>query len=280
MAQIDEVSWDLLLSRIKDNHCTPFIGAGISPNPLGSDIASRWAKEYHYPLSDSTDLARVAQFVAVARDAMVPKEKLLELFKQTVPPDFSDPLEPHGLLADLPLEGYITTNYDDFMTRALLSRNRDPARLVCRWNGSIEETGSRSKQDVAHPWVFHLHGSDSDPQSLVLTEDDYVDFLVTVQRDRKLLPHYVVRALSNTTLLFLGYSLTDWTFRVIFRGIVCALPNSLQRAHVAVQVPRTDDTAVEYLERYFGAMKVHVFWGTAREFTEQLRARWDAIRVG
>ena len=52
--------------------------------------------------------------------------------------------------------------------------------------------------DVANPWVFHLHGSDEDPASLVLTEDDYVDFLVSTQRDPEVLPHYVLRALSNT----------------------------------------------------------------------------------
>src|SRR5438105_2002317 len=77
----------------------------MSPHPLGGQIAGAWATQFHYPLPDSTDLARVAQFVAVARnDAMVPKEKLLDLFKDTTPPDFTDPLEPHGLLADLPPE--------------------------------------------------------------------------------------------------------------------------------------------------------------------------------
>ena len=77
-------------------------------------------------------------------------------------------------------------------------------------------------------------------------------------------------------LLFIGYSLTDWTFRVIFRGVVSALPISLQRGHMAVQLPRNEEGAGEYLDRYFGAMHVDVFWGTAREFLQELRARWDA----
>jgi hypothetical protein len=213
---------------------------------------------------------------------MVPKERLLELFQATAAPDLADPLEPYSILADLPLEGYITTNYDNFMTRALGDRNRPAARLVCRWNESIQEVEQPAILDVAHPWVFHLHGCDSDPQSVVLTEDDYVDFLVSVQRDldKIVLPHYIHRALSNTMLLFLGYSLTDWTFRVIFRGIVSKLPNSLQRGHIAVQLPRSEEGAVEYLNRYFGEMNVQVFWGTAREFVQQLRTRWDAYRVG
>jgi hypothetical protein len=44
-SQIDEASWDTLLSRIKANRCTPFIGAGISPHPLAADIARSWAEE-------------------------------------------------------------------------------------------------------------------------------------------------------------------------------------------------------------------------------------------
>ena len=34
-------------------------------------------------------------------------------------PDFRAPSEPHAVLADLPLPIYMTTNYDDFMVKAL-----------------------------------------------------------------------------------------------------------------------------------------------------------------
>lgn len=274
---LDDPSWDTLIERIQGKRCTPFLGAGVSPQPLAADIAQRWATQYRYPLPDSTDLARVTQYVAVTLgDSMVPKERLLDLFRQTQPPDFKEMSEPHGLLADLPFELYITTNYDDFLVRALVSRNRNPHRVVCCWNSSIEPS-IPEPPTTAGPWVFHLHGSDDDPQSIVLTEDDYVDFLVQMQ-DREVLPHYVEKALNNTQLLFMGYSLTDWTFRVLYRGVVLSRPNSQQRTHVAVQLPRGEAAAEEYLNKYFGDMKVRVFWGTAKEFVSELRERWEAHR--
>ena len=65
--RLEERDWELLLRRIKNGKCTPFLGAGACYGvlPLGSDIARKWAQEYHYPLHDSNDLARVAQFLAV-----------------------------------------------------------------------------------------------------------------------------------------------------------------------------------------------------------------------
>lgn len=185
---LDEGSWELLLKRIRDKRCTPFLGAGMSPHPSAVDIAHEWALAEGYPLADGTDLARVAQFIGVKEDAMAPKERLLTRFRSTPSPDFSDPLEPHRVLADLELPMYITTNYDRFMIEALEAPGRSPARVVCRWNESMERKKPPKPPDSANPWVFHLHGSDDDPQSLVLTEDDYLDFLVRSQQDEKMLP--------------------------------------------------------------------------------------------
>jgi len=193
-------------------------------------------------------------------------------------PDFKDPCEPHSLLADLPCEVYVTTNYDSFMSDALRFHKREPLRLTCRWNDSLAKCPAPKPPTVANPWVFHLHGADTEPQSMVLTEDDYVDFLVRSQRDPKMLPHQVVRSLSHTSLLFMGYSLTDWTFRVLFRGIVCSLPNSLQQRHVAVQLHRSESEE-SYLSKYFAGMKVRVFWGDAKEFVTELRQRWEAYHA-
>jgi hypothetical protein len=63
--KLEEKDWNLLLGRIKDGKCNPFLGAGACAGvlPRGSDIAKKWAEEYEYPLEDCADLARVAQFM-------------------------------------------------------------------------------------------------------------------------------------------------------------------------------------------------------------------------
>ena len=180
---------------------------------------------------------------------------------------------------------FITTNYDDSMYRALVAVGKDPRREVCRWNSSpaLSEEPSPFADPAyaptpASPLVYHLHGRLGLPESLVLTEDDYLDFLVAVAADPKVLPHHIQRALAGTSLLFIGYRLADWDFRVIHRGLVAASEASLRRLSVTVQL-NASDAAREYLDRYFSALKLRVYWGSATDFVADLVNRWSD-RVG
>jgi hypothetical protein len=263
--------WDTLLGRVSTGKCTPFLGAGaVTPAlPLGSEIAVRWASEHGYPLEDCHDLARVAQYLAVERDdGMWPKELIAKELGSLTLPDVTAPGEVHAVLARLPLSIYITTNYDDTMCTALRAAGKDPHREICRWNRGAEVEAEPSPLSdgtyiptPANPLVYHLHGHRELPESLVLTEDDYLDFLVALAREPDLLPHLVTRALAAHSLLFVGYRLADWDFRVVHRGIVSSLAGSLRRLNVTVQLPDPADA--------------QVYWGNSADFAAELAQRWN-----
>ena len=241
---LEDEEWDTLLKAIQAEKCTPFLGAGACKGilPLGSEIAQDWAKNYKYPLEDCYDLVRVAQFLAVERDPMFPKDEMVKLFIDHAVPDFNNPDEPHRVLADLHLPIYMTTNYCDIMLLALKSRGKDPKRELCHWNQDVNKYDvsifqSDFKPSPEKPVIFHLHGHHEMAESLVLTEDDYLDFLVNNARDGDMLPHWIQRALSGTSLLFLGYRMADLSFRVLFRGFVTSRERSLRRMGVTVQLP-------------------------------------------
>lgn len=294
--QLEDLDWDRLLRRIRDGKCTPFLGAGANYGvlPLGADIAQEWARKFRYPLEDDKNLARVATYLAVQNDAMYPKELLLDnWFRNIKLPDYTNPYEPHATLASLPLPLYITTNYDPFMTEALKAAGKKPHRELCKWNNSIQDRpsvfdkDSNFKLNPDEPVVFHLHGHNEIAESLVLTEDDYLDFLVSVSKDNQLLPHQIQRSLSSTSLLFVGYSLADWNFRVIFRGVINSVEQSQKRISLTVQVPPTSpedgtqSTKSEvqtYLSKYFDQIDIRVYWGTAQDFMSELRVRWEAYQ--
>ena len=285
---LSDMDWDLLLRRIASGRCTPFLGAGASypALPLGSEIAQRWAESFGYPLASSRDLPKVAQFLAINRDPLFPHEELIKLIKSAAPPKFNESDEPHGLLAELPLSVYMTTNCDSFMVWALKGRYRDARRAPCKWNAATEgypsvfDTEPGYQPTPANPLVFHLHGYDDLAESLVLTEDDYLDFLVSLSRQEELLPVPVKRALAVDSLLFIGYSLADWNLRVILRGL-----RIRSRMSIAVLLPPTEtasDKAQEYMTRYYRQiedMDLRIYWGTAREFTAELRQRWAVFRA-
>jgi hypothetical protein len=292
-----EEDWKLLLPRIRDGKCTPFLGAGVNYGllPLGGQIAREWAKEEEFPMRSHDDLPSVAQFIAAKYDSTYTKETIIERLRLEPRPDFEKPderLECLRTLAELPLPIYLTTNYDDLMVEALRhsAAQKEPRREFCRWHDRLKSIpqvlGGASKYEPTptRPLVFHLHGSDEYVNSLVLTEDDYLDFLVSMSRSRKILPPRIEEALSDASLLFIGYSLRDINFRVIHRGLVQSTDGSLRRVSVTVQMRPPDDCgddpteAEKYLTKYFGKLDVRVYWGTASEFAKELRDRWRGFR--
>jgi hypothetical protein len=54
----------------------------------------------------------------------------------------------------------------------------------------------------------------------VITEEDYINFLTNAlsHDPSKRMLHYVRGKLALSTVLFVGYSLSDWNFRVIFKA--------------------------------------------------------------
>ena len=149
----------------------------------------------------------------------------------------------------------------------------------CRWTSTPAVKNHPSQlpksfvPSALEPVVYHLHGHLDVAQSLVLTETDYVSFLVEIAR-RRVLPHQIEKALANSSLIFVGYGFRDWDFRVIFRGLVAA-QESVRELGVTVQL-ETDDTASRnYLEKYFAEQDLRVYWGDARAFSAELGRRWE-----
>jgi len=283
---LDEPDWELLLRRIKQGRCTPFLGAGAAYGvlPLGGDIAKQWADKYTYPMEDRSNLIAVSQFLALKYDSVYPKELIVDMFEKFQEPDFNDPNEPHRVLANLDLPVYVTTNYDDFMVKALARHHREPNRVLCKWNRGLNDYPTIFEQNpvyvptTANPVVFHLHGHVPIAESLVLTEDDYMEFLLNFSGDSKLIPNAILKAFIDNSLLFIGYRITDWNFRVLLRSFDRRAASSISRLNVAVMpAPKGADEGQtqDYLTKYYENIDVRVYWGTARDFVTDLWTRWE-----
>jgi hypothetical protein len=282
-SQFTEGEWATLVHRISEGRCTPFLGAGVAYGllPLGAKVAQTLAKEFGYPFPETAgDLIPVSQYVALKHDPMFVKERLAETFsKARLPERVAGQSEPHRMLAKLPLPLYVTTNYDDLMYQALAERRKKPERDLCRWSEAITGAPPSAFDPARHPpyvphpatpLVFHLHGHTGAVESLVVTEDDYLEFLFNLtERKNELLPAPVSRALAGTALLFIGYRVADWNFRVIMRGLARA-----GYTNIAVMPPPGDekqkDRAQEYLTRYYRQLDIRMYWGTAAEFLREL----------
>ena len=139
------------------------------------------------------------------------------------------------------------------------------------------------------PLVYHVFGTVSKPDCIPVTEDDYFSYLVSrgvlhtsntgVKGD--LIPSDVLNALSNRMVVFLGFSLEDWAFRVLFRSIVHDRWRGKwdKHQHVAVQINPVESrgrnlkSVHNYLNKYFQNDRVSVYWGSVEDFTREVLER-------
>ena len=132
---------------------------------------------------------------------------------------------------------------------------------------------------IEMPLVYHLSGSLEFEQTLVLTEDDYFTWLREWMKqvdNGAGIPGYVKMPLVTNSQLFLGYQFDDWEFRMIFQAIKGFQRNAQDGSpHVGVQLePQTlrieREAAQSYLESYFDADKISIYWQTGNTFLREL----------
>ena len=134
--------------------------------------------------------------------------------------------DPHAVLAELPLEILITTDPSSMLAERFRVAGKHPVVEICRWNRYVERIPSLLEAEpdyapsVERPLVFQLFGSLNVPESVVLTEDDYFDYLMGVAANKEIIPSIVRSRLANSALLFLGFRMEEWSFRVLFRSIM------------------------------------------------------------
>jgi len=205
-------------------------------------------------------------------------------------PQYENALDdPLRLLAELPLPIYLTTSFATSMESALRAAGKEPRSDMCCWHREMEgeahsffEADPDYQPSVEQPLVFHLHGLDAFPASLVLSEDDYLDFLVKVSRDPEAIPRRVTLALSESSLLLLGYRLQDWDFRVLFRGLITPRRTGRRLLSLSIQLlpePAGEaglEDARQFLKRYFDRANFEIYWGDAQSFMQQLWQEWEA----
>ena len=129
------------------------------------------------------------------------------------------------MLAGLPFGLILTTNYDHLFEAALRvavaknGRMKDPRVLVYNKTPENRKDGPLDLQDD-EPVVFKMHGDYDDNESMVITEEDYIQFIEQMGSERTHpIPENIRARVRNWPILFIGYSLKDWNLRVLLRAL-------------------------------------------------------------
>jgi hypothetical protein len=204
-----------LIELINKGDVWAFVGAGASADAG----APTWARLTGnviatLPKSKRDEIIADPRFIAAQKDSNFPKcfsriENAIgrpaleagvttEINRHTIPGDLLKDL------ADWPFAGYVTTNYDTLIRRAL--------QVIGHAGGWADagnsDTEIRKLSGSVDHLIWHLHGAvDRDPSDyrLVISEEDYDHFYLETSR----VANQLKSLLTQTRIVFLGFSFED-----------------------------------------------------------------------
>jgi hypothetical protein len=167
------------------------------------------------------------------------------------------------------------------MSEALKYRGRPPRRELLQWQEGAGEPPEYQTLagTIDAPVVWHLYGASPKTNSLVLTEDDHLDFLRNVSKESWRLPAELMRTLTESLLLFLGFNVRDLDFRILFKALISNLKVDSGRIAILQIEPEASFRERElelklvrnFLEKDSTEFEIKIRWSSVREFLLQLR---------
>ncbi len=313
--------WESLRTFIQEGLCTVLLGTELIESVLGDgrEIACQWAERQGYPFSseDRDKFPQVAQFVSIYQNVTylrityqkALREAILQRFPQALPASLIDAdrwkqedllqaldlaarakwsaekENPYQLLARLGLKIYVTTEQGDLLKQALVEAGLEPQVRLCPWNADIRKKKGlwfyEEDPTSQRPLVYHMFGHFQEPASLVYTHDDIYDYLISMTEHRDLIPDSVSAALADSALLFLGFQMDDWQFRILYRLILNqpGVEGLDEYSHVAAQIAPLEgliddeERARQVIQKYLERKRINLYWGTSKEFLNDLVQR-------
>jgi predicted RNase H-like HicB family nuclease len=240
-----------IADKVAKHQCILFLGSGIhvppAPGntqynynaekapPIGSQLSKYLAQKAAYPGQDWWNLQRVAQHFESKFGRFV----LVEEIGNAVHTD-REPSPILRMLSDLGFPIVITTNYDNLYEQDLAQKT-----VSVYSNTKCKTLDCLPVPDPNNPYVLKIHGDISKPASIVITDEDYIQFVLRMGDKPPYHPfgNNVLAHLMKWPTLFIGYSLMDYNLRLLFKTLRWKLD--------AAQIPPTYsvDKKPDYLIR-------------------------------
>lgn len=274
-----EKDWNALIHSIRQGNCILMLGPDTAieevnehPRPLAEILANQLAEDIDKSIREkinTSNLAEVSQYYSMEmgrNDLEVMVQSFYEK-RQLMSSQF------HKDLAALPFYFVITTSPDNMFYEALKQENKEPVKERYHFKGKnpyITEIGNAEK-----PLLFYLNGTIDEPNSLVLTENDLLDFLVAIN-SKKPLPDRIVSELqtSDKSFLFLGFGFRHWYLRIFLH--VLEIKRKASRSFALEEFTPQNVDELESTALFFqkSICKIHIFKKYLNEFAMELRKRY------
>jgi hypothetical protein len=300
--KISSIHWDSIVRGIDKGLCVPFLGAGVNAGtdlPIGVEVArglleklldrkvNAWSDLLEVKskpaLKRYPDLAR-ARVQDLARVALHMELEgnypaLVAYLKEIIADENRSPARILHVLAGLPFKLIVTTNYDRLLERAFALEKQPPPLVLSQ---PIEGFSAQQvdewqpKLAADERVIYKLHGSFDDPTpNLVISEDDYIDFLGIAADEKLGVPRQIKARIKDSVLLFLGYGLEDWDVRSIYALLIEKARRRERNMSFAIQ-----RNPSPFWVRFWERKDVTIYDLDLQIFAEQLMSEYARRRKG
>lgn len=250
-----------IVEAIHKKQCILFLGAGVhapppdgSPHqypeaerpPLGGALSRKLAEASGYsdqfPGKDTSHLQRVAWYYEHSRG----RSDLVAAVRKEVD-EGRKPSPLLGLLAKLDFPLVVTTNYDNLFERALYAAGKTPIVSIYNPDKNQHTLDLDTEPGSTKPFLLKIHGDITRPESMVITDEDYIQFVMRMGDKDPFdpIPETLKYYLRRWHVLFVGYSLLDYNLRLLFRTLRWKVDKS--RIPETFSIDKYPDTLVKAL---------------------------------
>ena len=223
----------VIADAVSKERCILFLGAGAHAPPpdqsrfeypaeqrppigpaLSQQLAVNCNLSGRFPDEDPSNLQRVALFYEIARS----RHQLVDALTDAVQTG-KRPSPMLRALAELSFPLVITTNYDRLFESALNAVGKQPRVAVYKPNA--EPTEDYRDPTAESPVVYKIHGDILGVETIVITDEDYIQFVLRMSDKEPYdpVPLTLKYYLTGWTTLFVGYSLLDYNLRLLFKTL-------------------------------------------------------------
>jgi len=277
----NEEDWNTLLYTIRRENCILMLGPDIALQeingkniPFSEQLAFKLSEKISPEVKESIDkknLAQVSQYYSMetGRNDLEAKIQLFFDQRQKLTSII------HKDLAVLPFYLIINTSPDQMYREALKIANKIP--IISRYNFKGDNSTIVEMGTTERPLIYHLYGTSDEPESMVLTENDLIDYLVALISNKKPLPDNIISELSspNKSFLFIGFGFKHWYLRILLHVLQGRKKDSRSFALEKFNLQNEKEMQKTILFFRQSDFKIHIYNDDLQQFVKFLRNRYE-----
>jgi len=215
MASIDDINWDYVLDSLKAQKCVLFLGVNAFKTEEGNDLETEMLKWLTGRDPNKEEIRHINQDGFLILKKKLYKRRVVEKIREFYNQSFPKVEEQLAKVARMPFSLIVTLTYDNLLQRVFESMSLEyKVDFYVKNKNAPLEFVPPSKDS---PLIYNIMGNIEDPESLVLTHEDFFNYLESVFVAKSMHPELKNIIFGAERFIFLGLPYERWYFQMLLR---------------------------------------------------------------